>query len=474
MIISCIVVTKDRPKDLQACLASVRLQHRLSDQIIVVEGGAARLDDVAGIDYFVSAPGITKQRNVARAQVRSDCDIIIYLDDDVVLPANALQLVEQQFMARPDIVGLTGQIKGEQPQSWLKRWLGCLTGLYTARPYGIAWGLFNIINQPTRAQAIAWLPGAFMCYRWAAVKDLTFDEWFSEYGLAEDLDFSLRAAQFGQLWVEPGIVIEHHHSALGRNWYKFGQMRIANRRYVYDKHFRGKYWLWLGMWWANAWLIVINAVRGLVSSRYSDERRGEIRALTPSRKTLTQTSFQRIMLGLTWGVAVCTFGFGLYFLFEVDNAFIFGSALLYIIVLGGVRLFVHNERILALYRLMIVVNLVINGWGAFGWYRTLYYYDDFVHFSTPFIAVWIVFVWYAYTYRTTKLPWLLLATSVILGFVWELTEYYGDMVFNTETFGQADQPFDTMYDIIMDNFGILAGISLYLLTRKRLVRWLDR
>lgn len=459
---------------MQTCLASLRQQTRLPDQIIVVEGGAVRLPDVTGIDYFVSAPGITKQRNVARSHVRTDSNIVIYLDDDVVLSAQTLQQVERQFAARPDMVGLTGQIKGEQPHSWLKRWLGRFTGLYTTRPYGIAWGLFNIINQPTRAQAIAWLPGAFMCYRWSRVQTLAFDEWFSDYGLAEDFEFSLRAAHHGQLWVDPMIQVEHHHSAVGRNWYKFGLMRIANRQYVYDKHFRGQYWLWCGLWWANLWLLIINAVRGLASRRYADEWRGEVRALLPSRKTLANTSFQRIMLGVAWGVAAFTLAFGLYFLFVIENKFIFGVAILEVIVLSAGRLFIRDERVLSLYRLMIVVNLVINGWGAFGWYRTLYFYDDFVHFSTPFIGVWIIFVWYAHTYKTTKLPWHLLATAIILGFVWELTEYYGDMIFNTETFGQANQPLDTAYDIMMDNLGILAGIGLYLLTRNSLGRWLSR
>lgn len=474
MVISCIIVTKDRPIDSQRCLTSLRTQTRKPDQIIVVEGGETRLSDVEGIDYVVSAPGITKQRNVARSRVRKDCDVVVYLDDDTVLTSDIVFKVERAFSERSELVGLTGSIVGEAPHSQFKQWLGRLTGLYTSQPYGISWGLFNIINQPQYPQAVQWLPGAFMCYRWSKVKELAFDEWFNEYGLAEDLDFSLRAAYLGTLWVDPSIIVEHHHSRVGRNWYKFGTMRIANRRYIYDKHFQRRYGLWLGMWWANIWLLLINAVRGLGSDRYCAEWRGEVRALLPHHKELTQTSFQRVMRGLTWGVALATFLFGLYFLLVVDNTFIFGSSILYIIILVGVRLFLRDERLVALYRLMIIVNLVFNGWGAFGWYRTLYFYDDFVHFSTPFIGVWIIFVWYAHTYKTAKLPWYLIVGAIILGFVWELTEYYGDQIFNTETFGQADQPLDTVYDIIMDICGIMAGMGLYLLTRNRLLRWLSR
>ncbi|EKD76191.1 MAG: glycosyl transferase family protein [uncultured bacterium] len=279
MIISCIIVTKDRPDDCQRCLASLRAQSRVPDQIIVVEGGKAQLADKTGIKLIFSVPGITKQRNVARRQVRSDCDVVVYLDDDTVLSNDVLSKVEQDFIEHTKMIGLTGKISGEAPHYDAKKFFGKLLGLYTSQPYGISWGLFNIINTVTQTQPVQWLPGAFMCYRWSAVREIIFDEWFSEYGLGEDFDYSLRVATVGELWADPNIKVEHWHSAVGRNWQKFGYMRIVNRCYLYNKFFRGKYWLWFGMWWANGWLIIINAWRGLISDRYMAEWYGEIRAL---------------------------------------------------------------------------------------------------------------------------------------------------------------------------------------------------
>lgn len=278
MIISCIIVTKDRPQELQRCLETLRQQSRRLDQIIVVEGGTSRLVDTTGIDYQTTSPGITRQRNVARGLVRADCDIVIYLDDDAELAPDTIEQVQQTFSAHPQAVGVTGQMNGESSHGLFKRFFGRVTLLYTPQPFGITLGLFNIINRPTRAQLVDWLPGAFMCYRWAAVKDLPFDEWFAAYGLGEDLDFSLQVRTRGQLWVNPAIKINHYHSPVGRDWQKFGYMRIVNRNYLRKKHFLGWGYL-VGMWWANGWLLVFNSVRACYSKRARLELSGVLEGI---------------------------------------------------------------------------------------------------------------------------------------------------------------------------------------------------
>lgn len=286
MITSCIIVTKDRPAELKRCLQSLQQQTRLPDQTIVVEGGAVPAPQQHGIDYSRSQAGITHQRNVARAMVRNDVDIVIFLDDDTIIPRETIERITQIFTAKPDIVGLTSRMMGEPEPSHLKQLLAPLTLLYTRRPFGITHGLFNSINTPKRPQAVEWLPGAFMCYRWSHVKTLQFDEHFSGYGLAEDLDYSIQARTFGHLWVDPTITITHNRSPLGRDWQQFGYMRIVNRNYIRRKHFQGKFLFWFGMWWANSWLLIINGLRSFLSSRYQAEFTGECKGVLDILKKL--------------------------------------------------------------------------------------------------------------------------------------------------------------------------------------------
>jgi len=287
MKVAIIIVTKDRPTDLQRCLQSVVLQTILPDQVIIVDASVTPqplLKLNLPLEYYSCSPGITKQRNVARTKVADDTDIVMYLDDDTELAPDTIQKVIVTFQEHSEVIGVTGSIIGEAKAGWLKTLFGYITFLYSSTPYTLTPGLFNIITPALSEQSIQWLPGAFMCYRWSIVKDLEFDEWFSEYGLAEDFDFSWRAKLLETLHetslvVNPAIQVQHHHSSVGRNWKKFGYMRIVNRNYLRQKFFPKQCKWWVGMWWANGWLLVFNTVRGVYSRRYREELIGNIQGI---------------------------------------------------------------------------------------------------------------------------------------------------------------------------------------------------
>lgn len=264
-MITVIVVTKNRPVELARCLNSIQQQVE-PHHCIVVDGST------------MARAGITIQRNMGRAQVLDDTDIVVYCDDDTVLPPDTFSTVAQIF-TDTTIVGLTGNMVGEPEFGIFKKLFGTVTGTYTTRPYGVSFGLFNCINPVTQPTVVTWLPGAFMCYRWSVVRDIAFDEWFTAYGLAEDFDFSYRVGKLGKLVADPRLQVEHRHSALNRDWVKFGLMRIKNRAYLRRKYWPKRLDVWLGMWWANLWLLVMNAVRGLFSRRYFDEFKGQLRAV---------------------------------------------------------------------------------------------------------------------------------------------------------------------------------------------------
>ncbi|EKD78390.1 MAG: hypothetical protein ACD_41C00352G0001 [uncultured bacterium] len=274
-----VIVTKDRPADVQRCLESIQRQ-TVPCGCIVVDGSTSAEPTVQKFpyQYYQSAPGITKQRNLARQHVPPDTDIVIYCDDDTVWTDHVIEQVIGNFHDE-QVVGVTGNFSNEQPYGVLKKIFGILTCTYTAQPFGITRGVFNIINPVISKQTVSWLPGAFMCYRWSVVKDIPFDEWFAGYGLGEDFDFSYRVAKLGKLVADPTIAVEHHHSSLNRDWEKFGFMRINNRAYLRRKFWPRRLDYWLGLWWANGWLLVINAIRSVYSIRFRNEFIGELKAL---------------------------------------------------------------------------------------------------------------------------------------------------------------------------------------------------
>lgn len=284
MNVTLIIVTKDRPEEVAMSLQSAAEQTMPWHQVIVVDG--VNIDEgekdalylvsnlvktKLPLEYYQSTPGITRQRNVARQHVRSDCDIVLYCDDDTYLQPTVNQFIQDFFSVHPDTIGLTGHIDGEPRATRLKRLVGAFTQTYTHRPYGISHGVFNNINEAASVQQVEWLPGAFMAFHWKRVKDLAFDEWFSGYGLGEDLDFSWRAGQRGALMIDPAIRVKHYHSPRGRDWRTFGCMRVVNRRYILEKHFmQHRRYRW-GYWWATVWLLWIGLARAPFSRRFAQE-----------------------------------------------------------------------------------------------------------------------------------------------------------------------------------------------------------
>lgn len=286
MKLACIIVTKDRLDDLRKAVATLAKQTVLPEQIIIIDSSNEPiLREQLGFNELPillqhSSPGITLQRNLARSLVAPDADVVLYIDDDVTLPPTTLALLATHFESKPNMIGLTGNMSQEDPVSVLKRVVGFLTLLYTSKPYGVTTGLFNLINRATRQQTVAWLPGAFMAWRWKTIRTLAFDEWFTHYGLAEDFEFSQRAAAHGQLIVDPEIVIHHHHSTVGRDWTAFGYMRIINRRYLLKKYFWNNWQYRIGFWWSTLWLLVFNVIHAIVSKQHQEELMGNFKGLT--------------------------------------------------------------------------------------------------------------------------------------------------------------------------------------------------
>lgn len=204
----------------------------------------------------------------------------------------------------------------------------------------------------------------------------------------------------------------------------------------------------------------------------------------------TSVSFQRIVDLLVWASSTVALVFGVYHYTVLENAFIFWVSVIYVFGLFSIAPIFRSDTLLRRYgyrrfasivELLLIVNLVINGWGALGWYRTWYHYDDFVHFATPAMITWGCGMWYtariALRKQMTMLPkraWLILLFALAISLLWEPLEFYGDQLLGTATYGQDGQVFDTWYDVLMDALGVLAGWFVFLHTRIPVLRWVQK
>jgi glycosyltransferase involved in cell wall biosynthesis len=111
--ISLVICTRDRPQDLDRCLASLPSQNRRPDQVVVVDN-ASRTDETRqvterhGVVYVrEDRPGLDIARNRGAAVSRGD--IVAYTDDDTVLHPCWLRQIEDAFDAK-EIWAVTGLV----------------------------------------------------------------------------------------------------------------------------------------------------------------------------------------------------------------------------------------------------------------------------------------------------------------------------------------------------------------------------
>jgi GT2 family glycosyltransferase len=111
--VSVVICTRDRPAALRDCLASLLLQSRKPQEIVVVDNASATgetraVAEHAGVRYVrEDRPGLDFARNAGVREATGD--IVAFTDDDVKLHPKWLERLTDAF-ERPDIMATTGLI----------------------------------------------------------------------------------------------------------------------------------------------------------------------------------------------------------------------------------------------------------------------------------------------------------------------------------------------------------------------------
>jgi GT2 family glycosyltransferase len=121
--VTIVVPTRDRPQQLETCLASLRAALHDADELIVADSASV---DAAAVAFVASAagarvvrcelPGVGRARNAGwRA---GSCPVVLFADDDVVVDPGWRDALAAAITASEDVGFVTGRIlppDGEQP-----------------------------------------------------------------------------------------------------------------------------------------------------------------------------------------------------------------------------------------------------------------------------------------------------------------------------------------------------------------------
>jgi glycosyltransferase involved in cell wall biosynthesis len=174
-----------------------------------------------------SLPGLARARNVSFSLI--DSDIVHFMDDDISLPPNYFQAIDQAFFDNLQTGGIAPFIEthsSRTARSSVARVKKVFRQLLISEGRLSKSGRAAWFSNPGRNTQVDWLPGCCMVYRMESIQNFRFETKLENgplggYALGEDLDFSHRISKHTKLLGFGQISVLHKMSPNDRtNWIK--------------------------------------------------------------------------------------------------------------------------------------------------------------------------------------------------------------------------------------------------------------
>ena len=225
------IATRGRPRLVREVLLDLARQRRKPDRTVVAHVGPEDIDEpVRGVEYLLSEPGLTTQRN-AILDALGDCDVVVFFDDDFFCVPEYLAVTERIFEQQPDCVVTTGRVVADgvngagytmsQAHAVLRRYLVQESGASLMRTEKAFNGY-----------------GCNMGLRLAPMREhgIRFDERLPLYGWYEDLDATRALGRHGSILKLNGARGVHLGVKAGRlPGVRLGYSQVANSVYLARK-----------------------------------------------------------------------------------------------------------------------------------------------------------------------------------------------------------------------------------------------
>jgi len=263
------ICTRNREDDLKKCINSLINQNIVDSsliEILIVDDGDLsdnflnlfkKLLNKFEFNYHKKLQaGLYQSRLKSIALAKGE--ILLFLDDDVVLKENYIQILLDTYKKNENIVGLGGVDIMLQKYSLFRNIYTTLF-LYNSQNKGklSLTGLNSSMNTWLLEKNIfktEYLNGCNMSFKKEAIKNLPNIDFFSNYSLGEDLFISLFANTSGNLLINPKLRVEHFQTLISRDKMEnVAKMKIINHYkmlpYLKTKNIKYFliYWTYIGM-----------------------------------------------------------------------------------------------------------------------------------------------------------------------------------------------------------------------------------
>lgn len=269
MKFSLIVCTYMRPKALVRLLESVAIQTIYPNEILIIDGSTTndtekvlQQQQFNNCKYYKVSEnerGLTNQRNVGIKLVSKASEILCFLDDDVVLEPQYFEQLIGAYQKFPKSIAVGGYItnevnweKTQRPlrfdefeldgfvrklgsRNVIRKYLKLLSNLPPGWMPQFSHGFpLGYLPPSNKCYEVEYFMGGVASYKKEVFESHKFSPYFKGYGLYEDLDFCVRIAKTGKLFVNTSARLAHYHEPLGRpNTFNYGKMVVRNGWYVW-------------------------------------------------------------------------------------------------------------------------------------------------------------------------------------------------------------------------------------------------
>ncbi len=231
MRIGVVIATKGRPHAISQLLKLLERQTLLPT--IVLVSASDQTDVESGIvspmnvEFIFGPAGLCMQRNRGLNKIRSECDAVIFFDDDFVLSPDWIEQCARIFESDSSVVGVTGVLIRDGAKTEEIAWEEAISLVETRMP---------AISGASVPSVCKDLYGCNMAFRMHAVDGSSFDERLVLYGWMEDADFSRRVGRKGRLVKSGAMVGVHLGIKSGRiSGKRYGYSQMINPWYLHKK-----------------------------------------------------------------------------------------------------------------------------------------------------------------------------------------------------------------------------------------------
>lgn len=245
--IGIVIPTKNRADDLFRAIESAKRQTYLPYEIIVVDqSDTDKLKDkmpvlLKGFDsirqkyvFNRNISGLTAAKNVGLAQ--SESDVLLFIDDDIVLDENFLDILRYTYEKYPELNGVGGLAEVSYKKvSPLRRQAALLFQTGPFRDFRAVIQAGYMRNReivPTW-----WLSGGLSSMRREVFDKVRFDEGLNGASPIEDFDFYYRASKYFKFALAPKAKALHNISQTSRhNARRAFEMKCSGFCYIFEKY----------------------------------------------------------------------------------------------------------------------------------------------------------------------------------------------------------------------------------------------